>query len=121
MYLKGKYLYRTRQSLDDRAEARALFEKAIELDPNLIKAKVILGETYYVDGDFMSRIDIDEGHISLHPMGIPHGPHPGAMERSIGQTKTNELAVMVDTFHPLKITEEALKLDDGKYYKSWIE
>jgi len=76
---------------------------------------------YYVDGDFMSRNDIDEGHISLHPMGIPHGPHPGAMERSIGQTKTNELAVMVDTFHPLKITEEALKLDDGKYYKSWME
>ena len=54
-------------------------------------------------------------------MGIPHGPHPGAMERSIGQTKTNELAVMVDTFHPLKITEEALRLDDGKYYKSWME
>jgi len=76
---------------------------------------------YYVDGDFMSRNDMDKGHISLHPMGIPHGPHPGAMERSIGQTKTNELAVMVDTFHPLKITEEALKLDDGKYYKSWIE
>ena len=76
---------------------------------------------YYVDGDFMSRNDIDEGHISLHPAGIPHGPHPGAMERSIGEKETDELAVMVDTFKPLKVTEEALKIDDGKYYKSWLE
>jgi homogentisate 1,2-dioxygenase len=76
---------------------------------------------YYVDGDFMSRNDVAAGHISLHPAGIPHGPHPGAMERSIGKTKTDELAVMVDTFKPLQITEEALKLDDGKYYKSWLE
>lgn len=75
---------------------------------------------YYVDGDFMSRNDIDAGHISLHPAGIPHGPHPGAYERSIGQTKTDELAVMVDTFKPLMLTDEAMKLDDGKYYKSWI-
>ena len=65
---------------------------------------------YYVDGDFMSRNDIDAGHISLHPAGIPHGPHPGAAERSIGKVKTDELAVMVDTFKPLKITEEALKI-----------
>ena len=76
---------------------------------------------YYVDGDFMSRNDVAAGHISLHPAGIPHGPHPGAMERSIGKTKTDELAVMVDTFKPLQITEEALKIDDGKYYKSWLE
>ena len=76
---------------------------------------------YYVDGDFMSRNDIGPGHISLHPAGIPHGPHPGAMERSIGQKETNELAVMVDTFKPLMVTEEALKLDDGKYWKSWLE
>ena len=76
---------------------------------------------YYVDGDFMSRNDIDEGHISLHPAGIPHGPHPGAMERSIGEKATDELAVMVDTFKPLKVTEEALNIDDGKYYKSWLE
>ncbi len=76
---------------------------------------------YYVDGDFMSRNDIDAGHISLHPAGIPHGPHPGAMERSIGQVKTDELAVMVDTFKPLKVTKAALGLDDGKYWKSWIE
>jgi homogentisate 1,2-dioxygenase len=71
--------------------------------------------------DFMSRNDVAAGHISLHPAGIPHGPHPGAMERSIGKTKTDELAVMVDTFKPLQITEEALKIDDGKYYKSWLE
>ena len=76
---------------------------------------------YYVDGDFMSRNDIEKGHISLHPAGIPHGPHPGATERSIGKKETEELAVMVDTFKPLKITEEALKISDGDYYKSWIE
>ncbi len=76
---------------------------------------------YYVDGDFMSRNNIERGHISLHPAGIPHGPHPGAYERSIGQTKTEELAVMIDTFKPLMLTENALKIDDGKYYKSWIE
>ena len=76
---------------------------------------------YYVDGDFMSRNDIAQGHITLHPGGIPHGPHPGAMERSIGKTKTEEYAVMVDTFNPLMITEDGMKLDDGNYYKSWLE
>ncbi len=76
---------------------------------------------YYVDGDFMSRNNIEQGHITLHPKGIPHGPAPGAMERSIGQTVTQELAVMVDTFRPLMVTEEAMGLDDGKYYKSWVE
>jgi homogentisate 1,2-dioxygenase len=76
---------------------------------------------YYVDGDFMSRNDIDAGHISLHPAGIPHGPHPGATERSIGKVKTDELAVMVDTFKPLQVTEDALKLADGTYYQSWLE
>jgi len=76
---------------------------------------------YYVDGDFMSRNNIEQGHITLHPKGIPHGPAPGAMERSIGHKETQELAVMVDTFHPLMVTEEAMALDDGKYYKSWVE
>ena len=76
---------------------------------------------YYVDGDFMSRNDVDQGHISLHPSGIPHGPHPGATERSIGHTKTEELAVMVDTFKPLQVTEEAMKIADETYYKSWLE
>ncbi len=76
---------------------------------------------YYVDGDFMSRNDIDAGHISLHPAGIPHGPHPGAAERSIGKTKTEELAVMVDTFKPLKVTKAALDIADEDYHKSWLE
>lgn len=76
---------------------------------------------YYVDGDFMSRNNIEQGHITLHPKGIPHGPAPGAMERSIGQKETLELAVMVDTFRPLMVTEEAMAIDDGKYYKSWVE
>ena len=76
---------------------------------------------YYVDGDFMSRNNIEKGQITLHPAGIPHGPHPGAMERSIGQTETAELAVMVDTFKPLMVTEEAIKIDTGDYYQSWLE
>ncbi|MGO4905410.1 homogentisate 1,2-dioxygenase [Flavobacterium sp. W20_MBD1_R3] len=76
---------------------------------------------YYVDGDFMSRNNIEQGHITLHPKGIPHGPAPGAMERSIGHTETHELAVMVDTFRPLMVTEEAMGLDDGQYYKSWVD
>lgn len=76
---------------------------------------------YYVEGDFMSRNNIDIGQITLHPAGIPHGPHPGAMERSIGQTKTDELAVMVDTFKPLQITEEALKIEVPDYFKSWLD
>ena len=76
---------------------------------------------YYVDGDFMSRNDIGPGVITLHPGGIPHGPHPGAYERSIGKTETEELAVMIDTFKPLQLTEAAMKLDDGKYFRSWLE
>lgn len=75
---------------------------------------------YYVDGDFMSRNDIGPGIITLHPGGIPHGPHPGAYERSIGKEKTDELAVMIDTFAPLQVTEQALALDDGEYWSSWI-
>jgi len=75
---------------------------------------------YYVDGDFMSRNNIDKGYISLHPSGIPHGPHPGTYEASIGKSRTDELAVMVDTFRPLQITRAALNIDDGKYYRSWL-
>jgi homogentisate 1,2-dioxygenase len=76
---------------------------------------------YYVDGEFMSRKHVERGMISLHPTGIPHGPHPGAVEKSIGQKETKELAVMVDTFKPLKITEEAINIEDQHYYKSWVE
>lgn len=76
---------------------------------------------YYVDGDFMSRNNIEKGQITLHPAGIPHGPHPGAYERSIGKKDTEELAVMIDTFKPLKITKQALELEDDAYWNSWIE
>ena len=76
---------------------------------------------YYVDGDFMSRNHVDKGYFSLHPGGIPHGPHPGAYERSIGQKQTGELAVMIDTFKPLMLTEAALKIDDNTYKYSWLE
>ncbi len=75
---------------------------------------------YYVDGDFMSRNNIARGHITLHPGGIPHGPAPGAYERSIGQKETHELAVMIDTFRPLMLTKAATDIDDGHYYKSWL-
>ncbi len=76
---------------------------------------------YYIDGEFMSRKHVEQGQITLHPTGIPHGPHPGAVEKSIGQKETNELAFMLDTFNPLKITKQALELEDKDYYKSWIE
>ncbi|RYD51124.1 MAG: homogentisate 1,2-dioxygenase [Sphingobacteriales bacterium] len=76
---------------------------------------------YYVDGDFMSRKHVTRGMITLHPGGIPHGPHPGAVEKSIGKTETGELAVMVDTFHPLFLTDDALKIEDDQYAYSWIE
>jgi homogentisate 1,2-dioxygenase len=76
---------------------------------------------YYVDGDFMSRNDIAAGHISLHPAGIPHGPHPGTVEKSIGKKKTEELAVMVDTFKPLMVTKEGLEIADDSYHKSWLD
>ncbi len=69
----------------------------------------------------MSRNHVEEGQITLHPGGIPHGPHPGAYERSIGKKETGELAVMIDPFKPLMITEEALKLEVDDYYKSWIK
>lgn len=75
---------------------------------------------YYVDGDFMSRTGIGPGYISLHPGGIPHGPHPGTYEGSIGHTGTEELAVMIDTFKPLQVTEEGAKIDTGDYHQSWL-
>jgi homogentisate 1,2-dioxygenase len=76
---------------------------------------------YYVDGDFMSRNHVEKGYISLHPGGIPHGPHPGAYERSIGQKETLELAVMVDTFKPLMLTQTAIDLSDKDYLYSWLD
>lgn len=76
---------------------------------------------YYVDGDFMSRKNVTRGMITLHPAGIPHGPHPGAVEKSIGKKETQELAVMVDTFHPLMLTKQALEIENEGYIMSWAE
>jgi len=76
---------------------------------------------YYVDGDFMSRKNVTRGMLTLHPGGIPHGPHPGAVEKSIGAKETKELAVMVDTFHPLQLTVDALDIENEGYVMSWAE
>ncbi len=76
---------------------------------------------YYVEGEFMSRKHVERGMITLHPGGIPHGPHPGAVEKSIGQKETRELAVMVDTFRPLMLTDHAAAIENPDYYKSWLE
>ncbi len=74
---------------------------------------------YYVEGNYKARKGIEVGSISLHPQGIPHGPHPGTVEKSLGATFTNELAVMCDTFRPLFPTRAALELDDPHYPASW--
>ncbi len=69
----------------------------------------------------MSRKHVTRGMLTLHPAGIPHGPHPGAVEKSIGKKETQELAVMVDTFHPLQLTKQALQIEDDRYTYSWTE
>lgn len=74
---------------------------------------------YYVDGNFMSRRGIEVGSVTIHPAGIPHGPHPGTAEASIGKTRTDELAVMLDTFRPLRIAKGAMGEDPG-YMGSWV-
>ena len=76
---------------------------------------------YYVEGEFMSRKDIESESITYHPMGLPHGPQPGKIEESLGAKETNELAVMIDTFKPLNMTKAALSVDDKDYPYSWIE
>jgi homogentisate 1,2-dioxygenase len=76
---------------------------------------------YYCDGNFMSRRGIDKYDITLHPCGLPHGPQPGATEASIGAKQTEELAVMVDTFHPLNMTVDALEMEKPEYMASWLE
>ncbi|CRK83707.1 homogentisate 1,2-dioxygenase [Neobacillus massiliamazoniensis] len=76
---------------------------------------------YYVEGNFMSRKGIQEGSITLHPSGIPHGPHPGKTEASIGKKETLELAVMIDTFHPLLAVKGINEIEDPAYMYSWVE
>ncbi len=76
---------------------------------------------YYANSEFMSRKGIEYGSITLHPDGIPHGPHPGRTEESLGKPKTSELAVMMDTFRPLQVAMPALAIEDKQYFRSWIE
>jgi homogentisate 1,2-dioxygenase len=76
---------------------------------------------YYCDGNFMSRKGIDKYDITMHPSGLPHGPQPGATEASIGKEKTDELAVMVDTFNPLHIAIDALEFEKPEYMASWLD
>ena len=76
---------------------------------------------YYANSEFMSRKDIEYGSITLHPDGLPHGPHPGRVEESLGQKRTEELAVMMDTHRPLNVTRQALGIEDKSYYLSWSE
>ena len=76
---------------------------------------------YYVSGNFMSRRGVEEGSITLHAAGAPHGPQPGAVESSLGKTSTDEIAVMVDTFKPLQIAQAAVDVEDENYFRSWIE
>ena len=74
---------------------------------------------FYAGGEFMSRNNVQEGSITFHPSGLPHGPHPGKIEESIGKEETNEVAVMVDTFKPLSISTKAKEADDIDYPMSW--
>ncbi|HKU81322.1 MAG TPA: homogentisate 1,2-dioxygenase [Candidatus Tumulicola sp.] len=76
---------------------------------------------YYVSGNFMSRRGVEEGSVTLHAAGAPHGPQPGAVEASLGKTSTDEIAIMVDTFKPLKLGEWALESEDPEYFRSWLE
>jgi homogentisate 1,2-dioxygenase len=76
---------------------------------------------YYASSEFMSRKGIEFGSITHHPDGIPHGPHPGRAEASIGAKYTDELAVMMDSFRPLKVAKQALEIEDPDYHKSWLQ
>lgn len=76
---------------------------------------------YYVSGNFMSRRGVEEGSVTLHAAGAPHGPQPGAVEASLGKRSTDEIAVMVDTFQPLSLGESALRDEDPQYFRSWVE
>ncbi|MBO9610126.1 MAG: homogentisate 1,2-dioxygenase [Paenibacillaceae bacterium] len=76
---------------------------------------------YYVEGNFMSRKNLTIGSVTLHPAGIPHGPHPGTIEAGIGKTETKELAVMLDTFRPLKVVKAAHAMEDTNYLYSWSQ
>ena len=76
---------------------------------------------YYVDGNFMSRKGIEPGSVTLHPMGLPHGPQPGRTEDSVGAKDTNEFAVMIDTFEPLRPTQQVKQRMLEAYPQSWLD
>jgi homogentisate 1,2-dioxygenase len=75
---------------------------------------------FYVDGEFASRRGVDLGSMTLHPGGIPHGPHPGTIMKSMKVERTEEMAVMFDTDRRLHPTVQAMKVDDPGYPKSWL-
>jgi len=98
-----------------------------DFDPNAVPApynhsNVDSDEVlFYASSEFMSRKGIEYGSITLHPDGLPHGPHPGRTEASIGAKYTNELAVMMDSFKPLKVAKAAMTIEDPKYHQSWLD
>jgi len=100
--------------------------RALDFHPNAIRvpynhSNIDSDEVlYYVEGNFGSRRGISQGSMTLHPQGIPHGPHPGTIEASLAAHRTDELAVMCDTFRPLYVTKAAVALDDPKYPASWV-
>jgi homogentisate 1,2-dioxygenase len=97
-----------------------------DFDPNAVPvpynhSNVMSDEIlYYASSEFMSRKGIEYGSVTLHPDGVPHGPHPGRTEASLGAKGTDELAVMVDTFRPMHVSRAALDIEDGDYYRSWV-
>jgi homogentisate 1,2-dioxygenase len=101
--------------------------RPFDFDPNAVPApynhsNVDSDEVlYYASSEFMSRKGIEFGSITHHPDGIPHGPHPGRAEASIGAKATNELAVMMDSFRPLKVAKAALAIEDPAYHRSWVD
>jgi len=105
----------------------SFFPRPYDFDPNAVPApynhsNVDSDEVlYYASSEFMSRKGIEFGSITHHPDGIPHGPHPGRAEASIGAKATNELAVMMDSFRPLKVAKAAIAIEDPNYHKSWID
>jgi homogentisate 1,2-dioxygenase len=101
--------------------------RPFDFDPNAVPApynhsNVDSDEVlYYASSEFMSRKGIEFGSVTHHPDGIPHGPHPGRAEASIGAKYTNELAVMMDSFRPLRVAKSAVAIEDPNYHRSWIE
>ena len=99
----------------------------LDTDPEAIKvpyahSNVQADEVlYYVRGRFGSRRGVEEASFTLHPRGIPHGPHPGTIAASRDAVRTDELAVMVDTVRPLRLTRQAMTCDDPTYPLSWMD